>query len=60
MPEKFGSNSQPVLKNAWNVRSWTLTEEEIVATGMIFIFLFYTCVQEKKISWKRTEAALIA
>lgn len=41
------------FKNAWNVCSWTLTVEEIVATGMILFFLLYTCVQEKKISYKR-------
>lgn len=41
------------FKNAWNVCSWTLTVEEIVATGMSLFYLFHTCVQEEKISYKR-------
>ncbi len=29
------------FKNAWNVCSWTLTVQEIVATGMILFYFFF-------------------
>lgn len=48
------------FENAWNVFSWTLTVEDIVATGMIlFTFSFHTCVQKRKLAEKERRLLLI-